>query len=386
MDRPNRVLIVENDEDLLTRLQNYAGGLGYQVRVARDLASAQGELEHDPDLVLLSLDIPNLPGLQFLNTIHAGRANRSVLVISGEQDEELALLALSSGAADFLLRPVRMAEVAVKIQNQLELMENRARLQLLNTKLEREKRLLTRYFSQDIVEQILVEAVSPELGGENVEAVALFLDIRRSTSIAETLEPQVFAGFISSLFTEFMGLIFDEKGSVNKLMGDGILAVFGAPIPTGDDAERALRCALRMREHLNVYNQKLPDYLTEPVEVGIGIAGGRLFAGNIGSPTRMEYTVLGDPVNTAARLQSLTKKTKSDILCDDMVRNGAGELQGSLQLLGQARLRGKKEGQSIFRLRADAALPQPETTVEIDLEPEPEPGAIGAVGPRPLTT
>lgn len=357
MRKPDRVLIVENDEELLSRLQNYAGGLGYEARAARDLRSAEAELEHDPDLVLLSLDIPDLPGLQFLHTIHAGRADRSILVMSQEQDEELALLALSSGASDFLLRPVRMAEVAVKIQNQLELMENRARLQVLNTKLEREKRLLTRYFSQDIVEQILAEVVSPELGGENVEAVALFMDIRRSTSIAETLEPQVFAGFISSLFTEFMGLVFDEKGSVNKLMGDGMLAVFGAPIPTGDDAERALRCALRVRNHLITYNQNLPSYLTQPVEVGMGIAGGRMFAGNIGSPTRMEYTVLGDAVNTAARLQGLTKKTSSDILCDEMVYRGAGVLQGSLHFLGAARLRGKKDGQPIYRLVADASLP-----------------------------
>lgn len=352
----DRVLIITSDEELLKRLQNYAAGLGYKARAARNAEEARAELKDDPDLVLLSLNMPDLAGLSFLQEIHTDRQDRSVLVISAESDEELALLALSSGAADFLLEPIRMAEVAVKIQNQLELMQNRAKLSLLNDKLGREKRLLTRYFSQDIVEQILNESVSPELGGENVDAVALFLDIRRSTAIAEELEPQQFAAFISSLFTEFMGLVFEEKGSVNKLMGDGMLAVFGAPIPTGLDGYHALRCALSIRQHLKKYNENLPEYLNAPVEVGIGIAGGRLFAGNVGSPTRMEYTVLGDPVNIAARLQSLTKRAGGDILMDTLTYEGAAELQPYCEALGDAKLRGRRETMRVYRLGQDAEL------------------------------
>ncbi len=99
-------------------------------------------------------------------------------------------------------------------------------------------------------------------------------------------------------------------------MGDGILATFGCPAATDDDAGHALRAAQQIREVLAEFNAKRPSFLNEPVQVGLGVASGRIFAGNIGMEGRLEYTVLGDPVNLAARLQTLCKRLGADVLVD----------------------------------------------------------------------
>ena len=118
------------------------------------------------------------------------------------------------------------------------------------------------------------------------------------------------------LFTDLMDLVYSYNGSVNKIMGDGLLVTFGAPVSGGHDALNAVQCAIKIREYIASFNDIRPSYLERPVEAGVGIATGRVFAGNIGSNRRMEYTVLGDAVNVAARLESLTKLARVDNLVD----------------------------------------------------------------------
>lgn len=122
--------------------------------------------------------------------------------------------------------------------------------------------------------------------------------------------PRIFSGaenlralvFLADLFTELMELIFENHGSVHKLLGDGILATLGCPAPSEDDAVNAITTAHEMLELIEAFNHRRSEYLTEPVRIGIGISTGKVFAGNIGSLRRIEYAVIGDPVYTASRL------------------------------------------------------------------------------------
>ena len=125
---------------------------------------------------------------------------------------------------------------------------------------------------------------------------------------------------------DMMDLIFGHQGSVNKLMGDGILATFGCPKSFGDDAGNALSCALQIEKHLLTYNSMRPDYLNADVKIGIGVATGLLFSGMVGSMHHLEYTVLGDPVNVASRLQALSKQTDSDILTDSVTLTSSSQV------------------------------------------------------------
>jgi|WetSurMetagenome_2_1015567.scaffolds.fasta_scaffold203022_2 adenylate cyclase len=213
----------------------------------------------------------------------------------------------------------------------------------------RQRTSLEKYFPSNVVERILSDEPTDSLRGEHLEATILFFDLRASTKIAESLEPIVFSEFLSELFTDIMDLIYGNGGSVNKLIGDGIMATFGCPFSLGDDAFRCAKSALDIKEYLHTFNDVRPDYLKDPVSAGIGIATGKVFAGYVGSVRRMEYTVLGDAVNLSSRLESLTKEYSGSILMD---RNTLEKIASKtlFSTVGSIDIRGKNEPVDIFTL------------------------------------
>jgi adenylate cyclase len=155
------------------------------------------------------------------------------------------------------------------------------------------------------------------LGGESLRVTVLFTDIRSFTSISEKMDPQHLVGLLNEYFTEMVGIVMDEGGVVDKYIGDAIMAVFGAPVPKPDDAANAVRAAVRMRRALATLNQRLVARGAPPLRTGIGIHTGEVVAGNIGSERRMEYTVIGDAVNLASRLESSTKELGVNVLVSE---------------------------------------------------------------------
>ncbi|MCB1325811.1 MAG: response regulator [Spirochaetales bacterium] len=353
MAEPAKVLIVEDDPDEQALMERYITSFGYNVQTAPDGDVALERVKDwEPDLVLLDLHLPNVPGMIVLREIRENPAltDLPILVISGDESEETAIVCLSSGANEFIHKPVRMSELTVKVQNALELQDYKLRLKDLNRKLEREKSLLTRYFAKDLVEKLLNEEISADLGGTNLPATIMFVDMRDSTAIAERMAPEDFAAFLSTVLSNLMEIIFDCRGSVNKLTGDGVLATFGCPVPTDDDAFHAARCALRIRDFVQEQNQKAPPTPDIPLRMGIGIASGIVFAGNVGSSRRMEYTVLGDPVNLASRLEGLTKRVEGgDIMLDGATKRLV-EGRVKLREAGIATVRGKEQEVELYVL------------------------------------
>lgn len=212
---------------------------------------------------------------------------------------------------------------------------------------ETEKRLLERYFPENLVDILVDEGRLAELGGKNVPVTVMFCDIRNSTGIAESISAANFATLLNDFFSGIMDLTYANGGSVNKLLGDGMLITFGCPIPGDSDAINCVRLALQFREYIRTFNEIKPDYLKSPIMMGIGISSGMVFAGNIGSSRHMEYTVLGDPVNTASRLEKLTKEVGCDIILD---KNTYERIQDEIdaQPLGFRTVIGKKEPIEIF--------------------------------------
>jgi adenylate cyclase len=223
------------------------------------------------------------------------------------------------------------------------------RINELEEKLKRYKSVFLRYFADETIEEFLESGALQNLSGAHVDVSMLFFDLRGSTAIAEKLEPIVFSEFLSELFTDIMDLIYGNGGSVNKMLGDGILATFGCPSSTGDDAYQCAKTALQIREYLHTFNDVRPDYLENDVRCGVGIASGKVFAGSIGSIRRMEYTVLGDAVNVAARLETLTKELKHDILIDGNTYHILRD-RISTEKAGVNYVKGKSEALEIFKL------------------------------------
>lgn len=319
----SRVFLLEDEGENRDKVEHFLGMCGFEVFCFDDGIDIEKRIQDSsPHLILLDLFLSKSPGLSLLKKIRELPQTRDlpILMMSSDNSEETCILTLSSGADEFLPRPIRMAELSLRVQNALELALYREELVNLNAKLEKEKNRLRKYFSEDLVEKILSEEISTELGGINVRASILFLDIRNSTHLSETLGAQRFASLISMLFSDLMEEMFKNEGSVNKLLGDGILATFGCPQPTENDTFNAVRTALDMAAYIDSFNQVRPHYL-EPIGIGIGIATGKVFAGNIGSVRRIEYAVMGDPVNIASRLEALTKSLGGNIIIDSSTRN-----------------------------------------------------------------
>ncbi len=172
---------------------------------------------------------------------------------------------------------------------------------------EKQRQDFARFLSPDVVDQIMREGASFELGGQKTVATTLFCDIRGFTNISERLSPQAIVALLNEHFTAMTECIFEYKGSVNKFIGDEIMAVFGAPIGTGDDEFNAVRAALAMQGSNEALNREREAQGRPVIHLGIGIDTGEVSAGYIGSPQRMEYTVIGDRVNTASRFCSMAE-------------------------------------------------------------------------------
>ncbi|HEX9346148.1 MAG TPA: adenylate/guanylate cyclase domain-containing protein [Gemmatimonadales bacterium] len=161
-----------------------------------------------------------------------------------------------------------------------------------------------RYFSPNIASVIAEQQDAGKLPSQKQPVVVFFSDIRGFTPMSETMNPDEIAGLLTDYFTEMVDIVFEHSGTLDKFMGDAIMALWGAPIGHADDADRAMQCALDQLDTLEKMNAKWKESGRQPLAIGIGINYGEVFAGNVGSNRRLEYTVIGDAVNTASRLCS----------------------------------------------------------------------------------
>ena len=155
------------------------------------------------------------------------------------------------------------------------------------------------------------------LGGEKLNVTILFTDIRSFTSISETMDPQALVALLNEYFTEMVTIVLKQDGVVDKYIGDAIMVVFGAPEPEPNDALRAVRSAVGMREALRKLNARIQERGMTPLRTGIGIHTGEVIAGSIGHEEQRQYTVIGDAVNLASRLESSTKELGVNVLISE---------------------------------------------------------------------
>jgi adenylate cyclase len=208
-----------------------------------------------------------------------------------------------------------------------------------------------------------------ELQGEIVECTVLFVDIRRFTALAEVLPPARLIGTLNRYFERMLVEVEAEGGIVNKFGGDSLLAVFGSPLnPMADHAQRAVRAALRMRGALVEFNREQVASELPQLRVGFGLATGELVAGNVGSSRKLEYTVIGDPVNLAARLQELTTSLGAEILVSDRTAGLASGV-ATFRSLGEVEVRGRAEHVEVFAVEGSGTPVTTRTIVSQSTRP-----------------
>ena len=212
------------------------------------------------------------------------------------------------------------------------------------------KRLFGQYVSKDVYAQLVANPDLARLGGQRRQMTVLFSDIRGFTSVSEQGQPEEIVAILNEYFTRMVEIVFANKGTLDKFVGDMVMALFGAPLDDPNHAEHAVDAALEMIRELDRLNQKWMAEGRPAIDIGIGISTGPMIAGNIGSEAIMSYTVIGDAVNLGARLESLNKEYGTRIIISEATRD-ALPARYVLRPLGDVVVKGKTRSVAIFEVR-----------------------------------
>lgn len=217
------------------------------------------------------------------------------------------------------------------------------------------KRLFGRYVSRDVYEQLTAHPELAELGGKRRDMTVLFSDIRGFTTVTEKGNPEELVAQLNEYFSRMVEIVFRHKGTVDKFVGDMVMALFGAPLDDPDHAEHAVQAAVDMVRELGELNKSWAARGMTQLDIGVGINSGDMIAGNIGSSSIMSYTVIGDNVNLGSRLESLNKDYKTRIIMSDATRTRLRTAYDT-RSLGDVKVKGKTRAVAIYEINVPAPL------------------------------
>ena len=269
----------------------------------------------------------NAAGLRILQATAQQIVQASVADFFGEKNawvlEKLKLVAETGEQQISVDAPLQVGEATLSVnftvQPLLNIDQQRIGSMIVLEDISSEKRLkstMSRYMDPGIADRLLA-AGTDLLGGQDVEATVLFSDIRGFTTLTEQLGPQGTVALLNEYFTLMVDCLQKEEGMLDKFIGDAVMAAFGIPVPHEDDPDRAVRTAIAMLTTLAKWNQQRAGEGKLPVNIGIGLNTDRVVSGNIGSQKRMDFTIIGDGVNLAARLESACKQYGAKLLISE---------------------------------------------------------------------
>jgi adenylate cyclase len=300
---PATILLVDDEPEIREVLEEALGDLGYRVHTARsaDAALAIAEAE-TPDVVLTDVHLGGVTGVELCARLKENPRFHltPVILLTGVSDLPSRIAGLAAGADDFFAKPCDLVELRTRIASLVRLKRLQDELQAKNALL---RTLLGRYVSEAVAAEVLA---SPEkhlrVGGETRTVTILFADLRGFTPVAETLEAADVVEILNTYLGRVVDVVFAHGGTLDKFRGDGVMAIFGAPVAHDDDPARAVRCAVELHAAMTrITFDRFPDL---QLHLGIGINTGPVIAGTIGSDRRMDYTVVGHEVNVAARFEA----------------------------------------------------------------------------------
>ncbi len=223
----------------------------------------------------------------------------------------------------------------------------------------RTREVFARFVPDAVVDQVLARATEegdPRLGGERMDATVLFSDLRGFTTFAEARDPEQVIDVLNRYLTAMSDSILDHGGTLVAYMGDGIMAVFGAPVASADHADRALAAARDMLARLEQFNAWIRERgHGDGFKMGIGLHSGPVMSGNVGSARRLEYAAIGDTTNTAARLEDMTKGTPYQLFVGEPTRERLSSPPEELEFVSELEVRGREHAIRVWGLRAESA-------------------------------
>jgi adenylate cyclase len=340
--RSGNILIVDDDPLNRRLLIKSLESDGHRTTDVDNGFAALSALQAEPvDLVLLDVVMPGLDGIEVLERIKADEAlvHTPVIMISGVEDTDSIVRCLEAGAEDYLPKPFDPAILRARIEGGL----NRKRLRDLER--ERVRNVFTRFLPETIAAEMLERSDGvPSIGAVRLWGTVMFVDLRGFTTFAES-QPVERVITVLNRYQGTMGdAVLDHGGTLVDYLGDGLMAVFGAPIESIDHADCAIAAARDMAtERLSAFNEWLrAEGIADGFRMGIGLNSGRMMSGTLGSERRIDYAVIGDTVNTASRIEQLTKQTGHAILLADQTRTNMTGSTDGLAFVDEFDIRGKQ--------------------------------------------
>jgi class 3 adenylate cyclase len=333
-----RLLVVDDNKVNRILLARSLEQQGHVVEMAENGKRGLEKLRSQPfDLVLLDIEMPEMDGFQVLEACLQDAELRNVPIIMTSSMDELdsVVKCIELGAEDYLNKPVNPVLLRARINASLE-----------KKRLRDEQRKLFRTFAtEEVAEELLRSGFS--LGGKHVRGSAMFTDIRSFTSLAESLDPVDTIDLLNNYYALMFEAIAGNGGTVNQMLGDGLMAIFGAPTAQQDHALRAVRAALEMIDLIEAFNQQQSLENKTQIKIGIGVSSGKMVAGYAGTQQRATYTCVGDTVNLAARIEDYTKQAGRPVLIDRFTRERLPDYFRA-EDIGEITFEGKQQAVRVF--------------------------------------
>ena len=342
LQKQGQLLIVDDNKVNRILLARAVEQLGHQIETAENGRQALEKLRTGSfDLVLLDIEMPEMDGYQVLEACLQDTELRNIPVIMTSSLDEIdsVVKCIELGAEDYLNKPVNPVLLRARVNASLEKKHLR----------DEQRKLIRTFTTKDVAEELLKSGFS--LGGNLVEASVMFTDIRSFTTITEARSPAEIIEMLNDYYALMFDAITGHGGSVNQIIGDGLMAIFGAPVYYEDHCERAVKAALEMLELLDGFNQNQLTQKKPQIKIGIGIASGQMVAGFTGTQHRATYTCVGDTVNLAARLEVQTKVIGKPILIEGATRSALSEAF-QVEAHGPMQLKGKTVEIEVFSVSA----------------------------------
>lgn len=340
----------------------------YQVLTANSGFEAIEILRQQPvQLVITDQRMPELTGVELLDKIRQEFPHPIRMIITGYSDITAVIDAINAGEVyRYITKPWNKEELHMTLENARQLYELAERnrklvddLQGMVDQLQKTVKTFTKYVPEPVVEEVLASQEGPKIKAQQLEATVLFCDIRNFTAMSEQLEPERVVDFLNEFYAEMTEIILRHDGHVNQFIGDEIFATFGAPLASPNNEENAVFCAMEMMRKRETLHEKYMSAFNLPIDVGIGINVGKVIAGNMGSEARMNYSIVGDTVNTCKRIESLTHQVFNSILISEGVYEKTHELIHTRQWEPMP-IKGKKEKITVYEILGPKT-PAPQT-------------------------
>jgi adenylate cyclase len=341
------ILVVDDQPQNIELLEAHLVPLGYEIVKAANGEEALGKLSGtEIDLILLDVMMPGMNGYEVCKKVKSdsGKAFLPIIILTALDNMEAKIEGLKAGADDFLNKPFQKIELVARVNNLLKIKFLHDEVELKNCVI---SSMLHRYVDGNVIEQILANPDKySELGGYRKEVAVFFCDVRGFTSLSEQMNADELIHLLNSIYKELTGIVFRNKGTFDKYIGDCIMAFWGAPADIEDETLWAVRAALDMQKAFEDLKQDWPPELKK-LGIGIGINYGEVVVGNIGTEEAMDYTVIGDIVNTAQRVES--KARAGQVL---ITKSALSRVEGKIKIraLEPVQLKGKSVPVEIYEV------------------------------------